>query len=52
MHHQHTLRDHFAPFRQNIIGQDAKFETPYGVKKSYMQTGQQAVVCINRSKMS
>ncbi|MFZ1455441.1 MAG: aminotransferase class V-fold PLP-dependent enzyme, partial [Saprospiraceae bacterium] len=33
MHHQHTLRDHFAPFRQNIIGQDAKFETPYGVKK-------------------
>ncbi len=30
---QTVIKDHFADFRQNIVGHDAKFETPYGVKK-------------------
>jgi selenocysteine lyase/cysteine desulfurase len=28
-----TLEGHFAPFRKNIIGQDATFEGPYGQKR-------------------
>lgn len=33
MNTQKCIETHFAEFRNHIIGHDAKFETPYGIKK-------------------
>ena len=32
-HNTSSLEQYFAPFRNNIIGIDQEFESPYGIKK-------------------
>ena len=45
-----SLETYFAKFRENIIGVEQRFDSPYGEQKIVMPTGQQAAGCMAQLK--